>query len=250
MHKILLKKKKIDWLLWKVLDVCPEFQNFPKTVRLVIRVNMVNFYWNVQIFLLWFAAVVCLFILKKKGMYMCCAIMDPLHYGSIHSISKITKSKSPDFAQFWMKPSEAFGTGKKLLKDSGENTSVDDLSKMWYFWSKNRRAWLIKLKFCKETNQTLQFKRLQINYFVSGPLHGANISQRFSFTKTTEPRNIQLVSNIWSTYFQPVKISIGSLAAVTSFELVPIYISKVKVTFQICHLENGSKRANFSNVVI
>ena len=41
MYKILLKKKKSDWLLCKVLDLCPEFQNFPKNVRLVIRVNMV-----------------------------------------------------------------------------------------------------------------------------------------------------------------------------------------------------------------
>ena len=114
-----------------------------------------------------------------------------------------------------------------------------------------------KLKFCTEANQTLLFKRLQNNFFNSRPLHGANISQIFPFTKTKEPHNIQLVPNIWSTSFhQPVKICIGSLAAGASFQLVPKYISKVKVIFQIFRsetivsLENGSKGANFSNAVI
>ena len=98
---------------------------------------------------------------------------------------------------------------------------------------KTWRAWLIKLKFCTETNQTLLLKRLQNNFFDSCPLHGANISQIFSFTHTTGPYNIQLVPNIWNTTFhQPVKISIDFLADFASFQLVPKYILKVKVIFK------------------
>ena len=86
---------------------------------------------------------------------------------------------------------------------------------------KTRISWLIKLKFCTKANQTLLFKRLQNNFFLSRTLHRANISQIFSFTRTTEPHEIQLVLNIWSTSFdQPVKISIDSFAAVASFQLV------------------------------
>ena len=44
-------------------------------------------------------------------------------------------------------------------------------------------------------NPALQ-KTLKKNFFHSRPLHGANISQIFSFTKTTEPHNYQLVPNI------------------------------------------------------
>ena len=83
-----------------------------------------------------------------------------------------------------------------------------------------------KLKFCTEANQTPLFKRLQ-NRFLSVARFMVQI---FPFTKTKEPLNIQLVPNIWSTSFhQPVKISIGSLVAGASFQLVPKYISKVKV---------------------
>ena len=40
-----------------------------------------------------------------------------------------------------------------------------------------------------------------------------------------EPHNIQLVPNIWSTSFhQPVKSPIDSIAAVASIQLVPKYI--------------------------
>ena len=76
-------------------------------------------------------------------------------------------------------------------------------------------------------------------------------------SKTKETHKVQLVPNIWSkSFYQPIKISIGSFAAVTSFQLLPKYISKVKVIFQIFHSEtivslgNGSKGANFSNAVI
>ena len=114
-----------------------------------------------------------------------------------------------------------------------------------------------KVEILHEAKQTLLFKRLQNNFFVSRPLQGANISQTFSFTKTTEPHEIQLVPIIWSTSFrQPIKISIGSIAAGASFQFVPKFTSKVKVIFQIFRsetivsLENGSKGANFSNAVI
>ena len=47
---------------------------------------------------------------------------------------------------------------------------------------------------------------------------------------TTEQYNIQLVPIIWNTsFYQPVQISVDSLAAVASFQLVPKYISKVEV---------------------
>ena len=126
-----------------------------------------------------------------------------------------------------------FGSCEKLPKDPGGNILGKYLSKMWYLWTKNMKGGLCKLKFCTEANQTLLFKRLQNNFFDSCPLHGANISQIFSFTHTTEPHNIQLVPNIWNTTFhQPVKISIDFLADFASFQLVPKYILKVKVIFK------------------
>ena len=39
---------------------------------------------------------------------------------------------------------------------------------------KNMKAGLCKLKFCTEANQTLPFKRLKNNFFLSRPLLGAN----------------------------------------------------------------------------
>ena len=149
------------------------------------------------------------------------------------------------------------GQVKNCPKIQGKIFPSNICQKCGTYRRKTWRAWLSKLKFCTEANQTLLFKRLQNNFFNSRPLHGANISQIFPFTKTKEPHNIQLVPNIWSTSFhQPVKICIGSLAAGASFQLVPKYISKVKVIFQIFRsetivsLENGSKGANFSNVDI
>ena len=123
------------------------------------------------------------------------------------------------------------------------------LSKKWYLWTKNMKGVTVKkLKTCTGGNQTLLLKTLQNNFFDSRLLRGANISQIFSFTKTTEPHKIQLVPNIWSTSFhQPVKISIDSFAAVASFQLVPKYISKVKVLCkyftlkQLFRLKMGAK---------
>ena len=119
----------------------------------------------------------------------------------------------------------------------------------WGTYGQNTwRWWLPKLKFCTEANQILVLKRLQNNFFGSRPLHGANISQIFSFTQTTEPHNIQLVPNIWDTSFhQPVKIFINSLADFASFQLVPKYKSKVKVISkyfilkQLFHWKMGAK---------
>ena len=110
-----------------------------------------------------------------------------------------------------------------------------------------------KVEILPEANQTLLFKRLQNNFFVSRPLEGANITQIFPFTKTTKPHEIQLVPNIWSTSFhQPVKISIDSFAAVASFQLVPKYISKVKVlskyfTLKHCFLGKWWQRDKVPN---
>ena len=119
---------------------------------------------------------------------------------------------------------------KNCSKIQGKAYSFNFCQKCGSYRRKTWRAWLEKLKFCPEANQTLLFKRLQNNFFVSSPLQGANISQIFLFTRTTEPHEIQLVLNIWSTSFdQPVKISIDSFAAVASFQLVTKYISKVKV---------------------
>ena len=150
-----------------------------------------------------------------------------------------------------------FGQANNCLYIQGKIFPSNICQKCGTYGRKTWRAWLTKLKFCTGANQTLLFKRLQNNFFNSRPLHSANISQIFPFTKTTEPCNIQLVPNIWSTSLhQPVEISIGSSAAGASFQLVPKYISKVKVIFQIfcsesiVSLENGSKGANFSNAVI
>ena len=150
-----------------------------------------------------------------------------------------------------------FETVEKLTKDSGKIFLLNICQKWGTYGRKTWRGWLLKLKFCTEANQTLLLKRLQNNFFDSCPLHGANISQIFSFTHTTEPHNIQLVPNIWNTTFhQPVKISIDFLADFASFQLVPKYISKLKVIFQIFRsetivsLENGGKGTNFLIAVI
>ena len=84
-----------------------------------------------------------------------------------------------------------FGSCEKLPKDPRGNILVKYLSRMWYLWAKNMKAGLCKLKFCTEAKQTLLFQRLQNNFFNSGPLHGANISQIFPFTKTREQTNIR-----------------------------------------------------------
>ena len=83
--------------------------------------------------------------------YICCEILAP------------TMQKVKAQILIHMK---LFGTDEKLLKDPGENLSVQILSKMWSqpgvsLWAKPWRAWLTKLKFCTEANQTLLLKRLQ-----------------------------------------------------------------------------------------
>ena len=73
---------------------------------------------------------------------------------------------------------------------------VQYLSTKWYLYAKNVTgvtAKVLKLKICTEANQTLLFKMLQNNFFGSCPLHDFTISQIFSFNRTTEPHNIQLV---------------------------------------------------------
>ena len=118
----------------------------------------------------------------------------------------------------------------RLPKDPGGNILVTYLSKMWYLWTKNMKGGLCKLKFCTEATQTLPFKSLQNNFLHSRPLHGAKISQIFSFTRTASSHNIQLVPNIQNTSFHiPVKSSIDSRAVVATIQLVPNYKSKVKV---------------------
>ena len=144
-----------------------------------------------------------------------------------------------------------FGSCEKLPKDPGGNILVKYLSKMWYLWTKNMKGGLCKLKFCTEATQTLPFKSLQNNLLHSRPLHGANISQIFSFTRTASSHNIQLVPNIQNTSFHiPVKSSIDSRAVVATIQLVPNYKSKVKVISkyfdqkQLFSLRNGSGGAN------
>ena len=123
-----------------------------------------------------------------------------------------------------------FGSCEKLPKDPRGNILVKYLSRMWYLWAKNMKAGLCKLKFCTEANQTLPFKSLQNNFLHSHPLHGAKISQIFSFIRTASSHNIQLVPNIQNTSFHiPVKSSIDSRAVVATIQLVPNYKSKVKV---------------------
>ena len=92
-----------------------------------------------------------------------------------------------------------FGSCEKLPKDPGGNILVKYLSRMWYLWAKNMKAGLCKLEFCTEANQTLPFKSLQNNFLHSRPLHGANISQIFSFTRTASSHNIQFVP-VFKTY--------------------------------------------------
>ena len=152
-----------------------------------------------------------------------------MHYG-IENLQKVEAQILLNFNRNHLK---LFGTVEKLTKDSGKIFLLNICQKWGTYGRKTWRGWLLKLKFCTEANQTLLLKRLQNNFFDSCPLHGANISQIFSFTHTTEPHNIQLVPNIWNTTFhQPVKISIDFLADFASFQLVPKYILKVKVIFK------------------
>ena len=118
----------------------------------------------------------------------------------------------------------------RLPKDPGGNILVTYLSKMWYLWTKNMKGGLCKLKFCTKATQTLPFESLQKNFLHSHPLHGANISQIFSFTRTASSHNIQLVPNIQNTSFHiPVKSSIEPRALVATIQFVPKYKSKVKL---------------------
>ena len=127
-------------------------------------------------------------------------------------ISKITKSKGP----------ERWKTAERFR---------ENICRKWgTYGQKTWSWWLPKLKICAGANQVLLLKRLQNIFFGNRPLHGTNITQIFPFVKTTELHNIQPVPIVWNTFlYQPVKISVDSLAAVASFQLVPKYISKVKV---------------------
>ena len=100
------------------------------------------------------------------------------------------------------------------------NILVKYLTNMWYVLGDEKNEWSDResWKFV-QANQTLLFKRLQNNLFLSRPIYDAIIFQIFSFTKPTKPHTIQLAPNICGTSFhQPDKISFDSL------QLVPKYI--------------------------
>ena len=151
-----------------------------------------------------------------------------MHCGSIQSIA--LRFKAQILLNFDRNHMKLPGTDENCSKIQGKTFLSNFCQKCGSYRRKTWRALLTKVKFCTKGNQTLLFNRFQNNFFVSRPLQGANISQIFSFTETTKPHEIQPVPNIWGISFhQPVRISIDSVATVASFQLVPKYISKVKV---------------------
>ena len=142
-----------------------------------------------------------------------------------------------------------FETGEKLGRDSERKISVKYLyKKCGSYQRKTLTGWLWKLKFCSEANQNLLFKKLQNNNFHSRPIHGANISQIFSFTRTTSSHNIQLVPNIQNTSFHiPVKSSIDSRAVVATIQFVPKYKSKVKLISKYFYSQEPQAHITFNS---
>ena len=167
---------------------------------------------------------------------------------------RLQKVKAQGLLNFDRNHLKLFGIDEKLPKDSGKIFVLKICQKCSTSGQKTWRGWLWKLKICTEANQTLLFKRLKNNFFTVAPFR-VQISPKYFHL--LEPRNNQLVLNIWNTSFlQPVKISIDSLAAVASFQLAPKYMLISESNFQIFHsetivsLENGGDRANFSIAVI
>ena len=56
-----------------------------------------------------------------------------------------------------------------------------------------RKGGTIKLENLHRVQSEPALEKTPKQFFDSRPLHGANISQIFSFTKTTDPHNIQLL---------------------------------------------------------
>ena len=161
-------------------------------------------------------------------------------------ISKITKRKRARFCSILIETIRScLGQVKNCPNIQGKIFLSNIYQKCGTYRRKTWRAWLLTLKFCTEANQTLLFKRLQNNFFNSRPLHGANISQIFPFTKTKEPHNIQLVPNIWSTSFhQPVKIWIG-LSCWCLFSTCPQIYIKSESYFPNISLGKWEQRSKY-----
>ena len=67
---------------------------------------------------------------------------------------------------------------------------------MRYLWTKNMKGVAVKVEILHRDQSDPALEKTSNNFFDSCPLHGANISQIFSFTHTTGPYNIQLIPNI------------------------------------------------------
>ena len=121
----------------------------------------------------------------------------------------------------------------------------------WVFSLNKAKMWNLWMKNCTDAKQTLLFKKLKSNFFVSGPIDGATISHIFSFNKKDHkhstcpkyskqilPPNlgwlmnccclIQLIQNIQNISFhQPFKILVDSWTFVASIQLVTTKINLV-----------------------
>ena len=88
---------------------------------------------------------------------------------------QITKSKTRSLINFvkalqiyWsVETAQRFRGGGNLRQKCGT------------YGRKTWMAWLIKLKFCTDAKQILLFEKNKSKFFVSGPIHGATISQIF-----------------------------------------------------------------------
>ena len=115
------------------------------------------------------------------------------------------------------------------------------LSKMWYLWTKNMKGVTVKVENLHRGKSYPALKRLQSNFMTVAP-YMEQISPKYFHS--LKPRNHIFEAHPY------LKISIDSLAAVASFQIVPKYISKVKEFPNIllcnnCFLEKWGQRGQF-----
>ena len=83
-----------------------------------------------------------------------------------------------------------FGKGKNCPEIQGKILPSNICKKMWHLWTKNMKGVTAKDENLHRSQSDPALEKTPSNFF------DANISEIFSFTKTTEPHNIQLVPNI------------------------------------------------------
>ena len=92
---------------------------------------------------------------------------------------QITKSKTRSLINF-VKALQIYWSVETAQRFRGGG---DLRQKCGTYGRKTWMAWLIKLKFCTHAKQILLFEKNKSKFFVSGPIHGATISQLFLLTR-------------------------------------------------------------------